>query len=318
MSYSGEGTQQNPFVLGASATCSDYFTLVTTQLGAYIKLETDLDFSTDPQYREGVTDVWFYVCAKVYADTKPGGGKYYINGFKNTSNCPILNQGSQTLTFENIQLTNWVFNKASDQAYFIYGNSYPIIFNNCDISLYMNCVNYNKSLSYGSGTDEFNDCSLYIIIAGSYEGTSQNPPILGSVCTFTNCCIQIDGLTYCGYPNAVNPNGDFCNLTRCTLLVDMQLPKLAEIGQDYPYYLCLSNITNSCLALTIHNGPLNTGGYKIIEHISFYNLVAPTTIIDTSILDTNVVQPTAETNLVPLTTAQMKNQTKLLEIGFLL
>lgn len=313
MSYTGTGTEADPYIIGNDTTCAEFISLVGGV--GYVKMTADIDFSTDDTYKRGTTTRIYLRCSKLYADSvKQDGSRYGINGLKITGISFFYNDSSCTV--ENIQFVNCIFNKTSSGGLFT-TTSYTV-FNNCVFSFVMNCYAYDKGVfsTASNQATQFNSCSFYILITGENNALSS---ICGAA-LLSYSCIQIDNLVC--YGASTMYNWVFSNLTGCTLLCDLTLPDADDsMSANVSGSIGISTIRNSCFAITAHKGAPNQSGYRYINTFDInQNLIYTTTIMDKSIVDTSdgvITLPTETGTFKLLTTQQMKDQSYLLSIGFL-
>lgn len=312
-------SESNPFV----PTCYDDLLAAIQTAGIYVKLESDFDFKNsdgssagDSGWRDGLSSsastCLLFSCAKLFAADKPNnGGKYSISGLNSgTARSFIDFDSSSNHVIENIALVNCV-TTLQDMAYntshilsWNASNNNTVVINNCQFSILCICGGFELRLIIPNTT--FNNCSIYV----GLSKTNYSPCYIHW--SINQCTFQITGLkTSTTRPS--NSSGSsftlFKNLTNSTLFADISL----TYGMDS--YINLNYITHCCIILNVSWDSASAS--KTAALYFHYQTMSGITVIDETLLDNASITKPADSNVVYLSTTEMKDKTALIDSGFL-
>lgn len=301
----GTGTEADPFL---PKTCQEFLDCVYVD-GAYVKLTQSIKFQDDPVYKYGVQNEILYTNSeRIYADTLTT-----VEGLQITSNnvfMTTIRGGIVYVNFDKIWFKNCVHNRTGDGNYLlaghVIGSTYQTLnFNDCKFTF---LIILNSAKTYLSNVyTKFNRCSEY------YKYTTptvvENNPNYILEGTRDNCMIYLDNLHTCG--------------------------RSSNSGTGYGRWADLRNGSNTTIVGDVYIHPGNgdlTGGlfaHGSVIGIRFHNEMDAAinyyftstggdSLLDTSVLDyTHESVITTSTNMIQLTTAEIKDPITLLEYGFL-
>ena len=307
----GYTTESNPFI----PTYYDDLLAAIQTPGIYVKITDDFDFKNsdgtgvgDSGWRDGfsMSSSLTIKCRKLFADDKPNnGGKYRISGLNSGKADYLLTSSSNEAyshTIENISFINCVtYCNVGDSCVFKgFNANSTIVFNNCQISMLIICTIYPPALN--STNVYCNNCSIYIKTSMSnFIGTGA-PFLLWNT---DQCTVQVSGLRFITtYPQAIN--GIFGNASNSTFYADVSL----KYGYDN---IVLSNMFHCCVVL---NASWDASSSYTTVPLTFQN-ISGVNVFDSTLLDAANITKTVNGSAAYLTTTQMKDETSLINAGFL-
>lgn len=308
-------TEANPFI---PTTYDDLLAAIQTS-GIYVKINKDFDFSKsdgtgagDSGWRSGLTTSNTYAlnvrCAKLFADDKSNNGdKYKISGLNSGASYYLMftsTNDSFTHTIENIAFVNSVTTlnvSQSEQVFWGGNNPSSLIFNNCQISFLVVCSGYTPNMT--STNVYMNNCSVFIKLAMKTGFENQ---FFWWNCN--QCTIQITGLMYTCASNSATQSL-FRYLTNSTVLIDM---KAAHNTISSNRYLCFFDINHCCFVLNV-DASISTG----FHILTWFSNTSGNIVVDKTLLDAAGIECTAYGNVSYLSTSEMKDETSLINAGFL-
>lgn len=305
MAITGTGTELDPYV---PETCQDLLDLLNcpnngSYLNEYVELRSDINFATDPDYRDGLSAVIAGGTTKTVSSQS--GHMYRINGLR--TQYGVINKAQSTrFTFNNIFFSN-IVSMGNNPVFATYSAYGTLIFNSCKISALIKTTWAYGVLFDSAGVANaitYNDCSIYIqasMIVSSYTTSQTNKCFSNS--KKSNSCIEIHNWQFIGDGNVYHIQYS----TNTTYYGDSIMKAAGNSTQNYRFYGCTSIV--NAISISFVESNLGYSG-------TVFNTMGGVSIIDKDILPTGFTL-TANANVAYCTTAQMKNEQYLLSIGFL-
>lgn len=307
-------------------TINDLLAAIGTY-GAYVKIENDFDFSTNDSYKISIPEPVVVRCTKLFADDKNADGdKYSISGI----NCGSLStfmqadgyDGSTYINPEinNVAIVNCVYRCYYDSNLFISTSAVNthIKFVSCQTSFLIICS--TVGIAIDGGNVEFENCSEYykFVQDDSVLWISTDVGVFDAV--RTNCTVQFTGLKYqtkgqfVQYVNPILIGAKNKYLAHCTFFGDVKCIPFEDSDNTW---INVQSYNNCCFVLNITKPSGKTVKFNSFNSYGTTTPIIGTSVIDSTALNGVVVDAQYNANLKPLSTADIKDEDKLIDIGFL-
>lgn len=305
----GEGSQADPFI---PTTCNGFMWAVLQQT-KYVKLTTLIDFSRDDNYKNGITTYLNISCTRLYADTTLADGNLPgINGLTVSAAHFIWLHTNNNQTIDNVSFLNCIWSRANEALCVWWrceaGNCTAT---GCVFSLLIKQNGHYPMFEYsGSLGIQFISCSQYFTFSGDIRAwtTNDNSQVAALGYTRQNCTIQLSNYVYRPVSSSIASGVTFIGnntIKNSTIYGDVYLV-ISSTNDN----VRVNKVDHICLALNLTYE--TNWGYPVLV----WNNQSNSIIVDKDIIDANISCPTAA-GVNYLTTAQMKSDTYLTQIGFL-
>lgn len=317
----GTGSQADPFI---PTTCNGFMWAVL-QTDKYVKLTTLIDFSRDDNYKNGIAVNLAILCKALYADTILSDGTLPgINGLSVGAQFFISMQATYDQSIDNVSFLNCIWSRTNDSLSVWWSmGAYTCTVTGCIFSLLIKQNGQHSMFEYADRLGiQFISCSQYFTFSGEViGGWSSNTPVSALAYARQNCTVQLSNYVYYTLSTTLSQNVQFIgsSISSGSGTVPQPLIKDSTIYGDVHLIISGSsnglrfyNIDHLCIALNItyENTSMTYAPQFIWQNPK--NVI----IVDKDIIDTRVSLPSA-TGVNYLTTAQMKSDTYLTQIGFL-
>lgn len=297
--------------------------------GAYVKLESDFDFSVSNDYKIGIPEIITIRCAKLFADDKDANGnKYLISGInaRALSSFMYVDGYDQTTyinpEINNIGIVNCVYSDAnsnlwtSSSATASLANT-RIDFVNCQLSFLVICNQYAPHIDGAGLCVTFTNTSEYYKFIQD-DSHPWNSTAYGLFSAKRYCCtVKFTGLKlsksgrytssvaniFIGRVNNYIENTTFYGDVKC-------IPEAAKT------FINMTSYKNCAFIISF-----DTDTAMTLSSFSGYQSTTPpagVNIIDSTVAGANISIPTSyNAVLTTLTTTEMKDENTLISVGFL-
>lgn len=317
----GDGSQADPFI---PTTCNGFMWAVL-QTNSYVKLTKLLDFSRDDNYKEGITVNLAILCKALYADTTLSDGTLPgINGLSVNAQFFISMQAAYDQTIDNVSFLNCIWSRSNESLCVWWSmGGYTCTVTGCVFSLLIKQNGRYAMFEYADRLGiQFISCSQYFTFSGEVTGTlPSNTPVSALAYARQNCTVQLSNYVYYTLSTTLSQNAQFIGSSVSGSPGTIPLPVIKNSTIYGDVHLMVSsrntglrfyNVDNLCIALNITYENIS----MTYESQFIWQNPKNVIIVDKDIIDTRVSLPSA-TGVNYLTTAQMKSDTYLTQIGFL-
>lgn len=292
--------------------------------GAYVRLESDFDFSESSDYKISLPEIIEVKCAKLFANDKDqNGNKYLISGVNTRGlNTFMMSNGYDGNTYinpeiDNIGIVNSVYsvsNVSSNLFTSVSDSNTHIDFINCQLGFLVICNQWTPKIDGGNVT--FTNTSEYYKFVQS-DSAPYSETRFGVFYAKRYCCtVQFTGLkfkpgtragTYVG-PLLIGISSQY--IENCTIYGDIKCT-----GAEQSAAINLTSYKNCVFVLTFESSIVHT-----ISSTSYSGSTSPPAginILDSSVLGSVEFVQSYNTAITPLTSSEMKDENTLISIGFL-
>ena len=297
----GTGTEEDPFIIGdyPDENMDSRFTnlldaLATTD--AYVKLVSDIDVSKTKTYKYGMEEYIKISALKFYSEEKKA-----IKNLKIVSNTYFIyfTHPNSSCLIQNIQFLNMVH--VGYQASLWSNRSHKIL--DCDFSILKRAGGNTTTQSFNSSVIELENCSV------DYKIT--NEAGLSNVFIFNN-------MNYCqvNYEGPVKACYDYDSIGLCNTSSNVGITGYLRLAYgtgngDDKFYIAGKDCSSIYFAGQINGtrkASINDTSIKVSANNSGTTYICPENVGEI---------PLSYSNLVVLTSEQLKDKEYLFEIGFL-
>jgi hypothetical protein len=300
MRYSGEGTQENPYIP------EDFtgFLHCIAQTDSYVKLESDIDAAADSGYEGILYEPVMFNCKKCYADSL----KKIIGVTVNAANAIDIPSGTSenSKIIQNIGFFNWSHKQSSSSSASLIRIGIYVAMLGCPVSA--QSVGSTKSIfsAYSSGQITIFRCSFHVKFSGANIGAVVNGSGLSTTC----CNFILDGA-------AINLSSNWFFYS--------DGPTFSQVGIVVKNSVLTSG-DSSANIVVFGNSSSNGFNYCVFENNCTGSLSADVSLKTTSdgrqgltLFCTNGIEHLSvleSTSCKSITEAQLKDAAYLAEIGF--
>lgn len=292
---SGTGTELDPYI---PSDCKEFMYAVL-QDGVYVKLESIIDFSTDSDYKLGISDTLSIGCAKIYADAPSGNTVTCgINGLVIRHNNFFTFTSSAATLIDSICITNCMWVQQSNSSQFISFGSYVRTFQDCVMSFLINFDGKSNAFEVSTTNNvSYIRCSQYFQFTNNKSSSGYSRIF---VYHREYCTVELNSL-----PLALSASsGQYSwyvieNATMTTFFGDIH----CATTSGYKNFR-FNNMNHCCIALQVSNSST--------DQIAVSGSNITTTIINKDLLPLS----TGIDQLISISDAEMKSEPYLLSIGF--
>jgi hypothetical protein len=278
----------------------------------YVKLTKDFDFSKSDQYKYSIPSPIQFACTKLFADNKNASGeKYQINGINCGNNNYFMGLNAYAyMTISNIDLINIVYKPSGSGALINGGgNGVKLTFSDCRLSFLIITPSVVPQIDSPTQINvlEFVRTSMYYkFIQTTNSAYSAAYNLFCSKRDY--CTVQFTGLKAhrdnSGFNRAIVQNSTYSTYYGDISIVD-------EIGN----FTIIQSSASCCIAVNFIQMPTSTAPSTMIVQTS---LMSGVSIMDSEMSDMqSLITYSSDSNVIKLTTSEMKDEDKLIEIGFL-
>ena len=299
MRYSGEGTQENPYIP------SDFtgFLHCIAQTDSHVKLESDIDTMNDPDYEGRLDEPVVFNCKECYADSL----KKIISVTVLAVNAVQIPSGTSAnaKTIRNIGFFNWSHKQVSDNTTaFIKIGNYVTMWG-CPVSAQSVGSKVSVLSAYSNTGMTVSRCSFNMKFAGANSGTVVSAS--GGI-SLVRCNFILDGAAIAVSTNFFCSTGAVC--TQVGIVVKNAVLTSGSSAQSITFFGNQNSTGFNYLAFEDNC----TGSLSADVSLKMYNTGQGLTLFCTNSIEHLLVAELS--NCKSLTEAQLKDADYLTEIGF--